>query len=252
MLMFSSLHHHPFAVEAFFTRSLVLTFAAPAETLSPLLPPCFELDTFNNQWGFAAMAMVKTRHLRPKGFPEWMGNDFFLVGYRLFVKYHTSYGKRLRGLYILQSQTDKKKMEWLGNIFTKYNYSTTDIQQKIYDNKYMLESKESGFNLEANIANEQFPLPASSPFSDWKEARRFAGPLPFTFSYVPEKKSVLIVQGVREDWEPRPVAVTNMQITFPEMLQNKGLQLANAFVVENIPYSWKKGKLDPWISKEIS
>jgi hypothetical protein len=250
--MFSSLHHHPFAVEAFFTRSLVLTFTAPAKTLLPLLPPCLELDTFNNEWGFVAMAMVQTSHLRPKGFPAWMGNDFFLIGYRLFVKYHTSYGKRLRGLYILQSQTDKKKMEWLGNFFTKYNYSTTDIQQKIKDNKYMAESKQSGFNIVANIANEDFPLPQGSPFGNWKEARRFAGPLPFTFSYIPEEKSVLMVEGVREDWEPRPVAVTNMHITFPEMLQNKGLQLANAFVVENIPYSWKKGKLDRWTNKEIS
>jgi hypothetical protein len=248
--MFSSRHLHPFAVEAFFARSLVLTFTAPAEILSPLLPPCLELDTFNNQWGFAAMAMVQTRHLRPKGFPEWMGNDFFLVGYRLFVKYHTSNGKRLRGLYILKSQTDQKKMERLGNFFTKYNYSTTDIQQEMNGNNYVVESKQSGFHIEANIAHEKFPLPAGSPFSNWKEARRFAGPLPFTFSYVPEKKSVLIVEGVREDWEPRPVEVINMHITFPEVLQNKGLQLANSFVVENIPYSWKKGKLDPWTSKE--
>jgi len=250
--MFSSLHHHPFAVEAFFSRSLVLTFTAPAETLSPLLPHCLELDTFNNKWGFVAMAMVQTKHLRPKGFPAWMGNDFFLIGYRLFVKYHTSYGKRLRGLYILQSQTDKQKMEWLGNIFTKYKYTTTDIRQEVDGNHFHIESLQSDFSIDVNLAHEQFPLAQGSPFGNWKEARRFAGPLPFTFSYIPEKKSVLIVEGVREDWEPRPVAVTNMQITFPEMLQNNGLQLANAFVVENIPYSWKKGKLDPWISKEIS
>jgi hypothetical protein len=245
------LHLHPFAVEAFFTRSLVLTFSAPAVNLSPLLPPCLELDTFNNEWGFAAMAMVQTRNLRPKGFPAWMGNDFFLIGFRLFVKYHTSSGKRLRGLYILQSQTDKKKMEWLGNFFTMYKYSTTDIRQEIDGSQYHIESRQSGFNIGVKMAQELVPLPDQSPFSNWKEARRFAGPLPFTFSYVPEKKSVLIVEGVREDWEPRPVAVTNMQISFPEMLQNKGLQLANAFVVENIPYSWKKGKLDPWTSKEI-
>lgn len=247
-----SLHHHPFAVEAFFTRSLVLTYAAPAETLSPLLPPCLELDTFNNKWGFAAMAMVQTRHLRPKGFPEWMGNDFFLVGYRLFVKYHTAAGKRLRGLYILQSETDRKTMEWLGNIFTKYKYTTTDIKQGRDGDKYRVESHKSGFNIEVNLANEQLPLPEHSPFADWKEARRFAGPLPFTFSYLPERKSVLIVEGVREDWTPRPVEVTHMQLTWPEMLQNRGLQLANAFVVENIPYSWKKGKLDPWTKKELS
>lgn len=250
--MLSSLHLHPFAVEAFFTRSLVLTFAAPAANLAPLLPPCFAPDTFNNQWGFAAMAMVQTRHLRPKGFPEWMGNDFFLVGYRIFVKYHTSAGKRLRGLFILQSQTDKKKMEWLGNLFTQYRYTTTDIKQLLDGNHYHIQSKQSAFSIDVNLSPEKALLPPQSPFSEWKEARRFAGPLPFTFSYLAGQKKVLIVEGVREDWEPRPVSVTNMQITLPEMLQNKGLQLANAFVVENIPYSWKKGRLDPWTNNEIS
>lgn len=250
--MFSSLHLHPFAVEAFFTRSLVLTFSAPAKNLAPILPACLQLDSFNHEWGFAAMAMVQTRHLRPKGFPEWMGNDFFLVGYRLFVKYHTSSGKRLRGLYILQSQTDKKKMEWLGNVFTKYKYSTIDIQQRMQGSVYHVGSVQSGFNIEVNLNQEDVQLPGHSPFNTWKEARRFAGPLPFTFSYLPEQEKVLIVEGVREDWEPRPVEATNMQVTFPAILQNRGLKLASAFVVENIPYSWKKGKLDRWTNKEIS
>jgi hypothetical protein len=181
-----------------------------------------------------------------------LGNDFFLVGYRLFVKYHTSAGKRLRGLYILQSQTDKKKMEWLGNLFTQYKYTTTDIMQQLDGNHYHVESQQSAFKIDVNLFPEEVLLPPQSPFIEWKEARRFAGPLPFTFSYLPEKQAVLLVEGVREDWEPRPVQVTNINITFPVMLQNKGLQLANAFVVENIPYSWKKGKTDPWISKEQS
>ena len=79
------------------------------------------------------VAMVQTRELRPKGLPKFRGNSFFLIGYRIFVRYINKAGKRLRGLYILKSETDKKKMEWLGNIFTHYNYSTTDIQLSIYD-----------------------------------------------------------------------------------------------------------------------
>jgi len=36
--MLSFLKNHPFAVEAFFQRSLVLTFAALKEELQPLIP----------------------------------------------------------------------------------------------------------------------------------------------------------------------------------------------------------------------
>ena len=78
--MFSGLKNHPFAVEAFFERSIVLTFAVPKEAVESLIPPCLELDTLNGKYGFIAVAMVQAKHLRPKGFPAFMGNDFFLIG----------------------------------------------------------------------------------------------------------------------------------------------------------------------------
>ena len=86
------------------------------------------LDTFNDKWAFIAVALVKTKDLRPKGFPKFCGSDFTLVGYRVFVRYTNSAGKKLRGLYILKSETNKKMMEFIGNFFTHYNYSTTDIE----------------------------------------------------------------------------------------------------------------------------
>ncbi len=75
--MFSFLKNHPFAVEAFFETSLVVTFAVPKEQLERLIPECLQLDTFHDQWGFIAVAMVQTRGLRPRGFPRFTGNDFF-------------------------------------------------------------------------------------------------------------------------------------------------------------------------------
>jgi hypothetical protein len=78
--MLSFLKNHPFAVEAFFESSLVLTFAVPKEQLKPLIPECLQLDTFNDKWTFVAVAMVQTKDLRPKGFPKFLGNDFFLIG----------------------------------------------------------------------------------------------------------------------------------------------------------------------------
>ena len=114
--MLSFLKNHPFAVEAFFETSLVLTYAVPKEEAQKLIPPCLTLDTHQDRWAFVAMAMVQTKGLRPKGLPAFMGNDFFLIGYRVFVRYQNEAGKRLRGLYILKSQTNKKKMEFFDDV----------------------------------------------------------------------------------------------------------------------------------------
>ncbi len=243
--MLQFLKNHPFAVEAYFESSLVLTFAVPKEELQILIPECLTLDLFEDKWAFVAVAMVQTKRLRPKGFPAFLGNDFFLIGYRVFVQYITAAGKRLRGLYILKSETDKKKMELLGNVFTHYNYTTTDITKTITLNKTAITSKHSDLNITVDTATENIPLPATSPFKTWKEARRFAGPLPFTFTYNTNTRKVLIIEGVRQNWTPEPVKVVQHHISFLNKLPITPV-LANAFIIRNIPYYWKKGKLEQW------
>jgi len=245
--MLSFLKNHPFAVEAFFESSLVFTFATPKEQIQHLVPECLELDTFNEKWAFIAVAMVQTKALRPKGFPKMLGNDFFLIGYRVFVRFTNQAGKNLRGLYILKSETDKKKMEFFGNIFTHYNYTTTDIHQTGQNGITEISSDNSGFKVIIENSNdENISLPAGSPFADWKEARRFAGPLPFTFTYSTATKEVLIIEGVRENWKPIPVKVIDHNFSFIDKLKLDDVKLANAFIIRNIPYYWKKGKIEQW------
>ena len=169
------LKNHPFAVEAFFTSSIVLTFAVPKEKLQHLIPNCLSLDTFNDQWAFIAVAMVQTKDLRPKGFPKFLGHDFFLMGYRVFVQYTNNAGKRLRGLYILKSETDNRQMEFFGNIFTHYKYTTNKIKQTVTEHQLAIASP-GGFKVIIDTEATEPSLPPHSPFNDWKEARRFAGP----------------------------------------------------------------------------
>ncbi|MGO4293893.1 DUF2071 domain-containing protein [Chitinophaga sp. RAB17] len=244
--MLSFLKNHPFAVEAFFDSSLVLTYAVPMAALRPMVPAKLELDLFQEKWAFIAVAVVKTKQLRPKGFPGFMGHDFVLTGYRAFVRYTTSRGRKLRGLYILKSETDKKKMECLGNLFTHYNYTTTDIDIKQEEDTVRVQSRKSGVDIAVHLGNLDAGLPAGSPFNNWKEARRFAGPLPFTFSCNDTSNKVLIIEGVRENWTPRPVEVLTSEVDFLKIPAWEGAVLANAFLIQQIPYYWKKGRMDIW------
>ncbi|MES2479886.1 MAG: DUF2071 domain-containing protein [Bacteroidota bacterium] len=244
--MLTFLKSHPFAVEAYFESSVVVTYAVPKEQLLPLIPECLELDTYLGKWAFLAVALVQTKDLRPKGFPKFMGNDFLLAGYRIFVRYTNRAGKRLRGLYILKSETDSKKMELLGNLLTQYKYSQTDVSCQEYQDRSEISSINSKFKIVYDHAEELIELPEHSPFADWAEARRYAGPLPFTFSFDKETRKVLIIEGVRQNWKPRPLRLLENRFDF---LQELGLHqpvLANAFIIRDIPYHWKKGKTEIW------
>jgi hypothetical protein len=241
----SFLQNHPFAVEAHFKSTIVLTYALPKEQLAPLLPPCLNLDLHENKWAFVAVALVQTKNLRPRGFAKIFGNDFFLAGYRIFVRYTTNKGKNLRGLFILKSETDKNKMAFFGNIFTHYNYSAVDIKLSEHDNLLHIYSKKASLNIELK-KNELADLPKNSVFEDWKTARRFAGPLPFTFTFNSKLNEVTIIEGVRQNWIPKPIEVLEAEIGFIKQEKFKSAILSNAFINENIPYYWKKGKTEIW------
>lgn len=240
------LKDHPFPVDTFFESSLVLTYAVPKAELESYIPECLTLDTFNDEWAFIAVALVKTKALRPVGLPEFMGNDFILIGYRVFVRYTDTRGKSLRGLYILKSQTNKKKMEFFGNLFTHYKYTTTDISFITDKSIISVYSKGSALDIKVNSGKENIKLPESSPFKTWVEARRYAGPLPFTFTYDSKTKEVLIIEGVRKNWTPKPVEIIMDEIGFLKEKNFHGLVRANAFVIENVPYHWKKGRKENW------
>lgn len=241
----SLLGAHPFAVDAEFDDSCTLTFAVPVEEIRTRLPACLEPDSFEDRWGFVAVAVVRTRNLRPSGFPKWLGRNFVLVGYRYFVRYRGLGGRSLRGLYILRSETDKRSMAWLGNLFTGYRYARTDVRVVTSGERMEVESPGTGLSLEMDLG-EGAGLPEGSPFRQWAEARRFSGPMPFTFSPDERKRRVVVVEGVRSEWKPRPVRVVRHRIPYMDQLGFTEVRLANAFLVRHVPYHWKKGVSEPW------
>jgi hypothetical protein len=236
---------NPFAVNAWFDYSCTLTFAVPAADIAARLPSCLTPDVFDDQWGFVAVAVVQTRNLRPAGLPAFLGNDFVLVGYRYFVRYRSASGRNLRGLYIVRSETDKARMVRLGNFFTRYQYVKTGVRVEKHGGCLDITAADTGLDISVDTESEA-GLPAGSPFPSWSEARRFSGPMPFTFTCERDKNRVLIVEGVRSDWKPRPVRVLRHHIPHLGRLGLGHALLANAFVVENIPYHWKKGTAEPW------
>lgn len=151
---------------------------------------------------------------------------------------------------MLKSETDKRKMQFFGNIFTHYNYTTTDITQRKEGHQLEINSAHSGLHIRVNTQNTEYTLPQCSPFNSWATARKFSGPLPFTFTCNSKTKEVLIIEGVRQNWIPQPVKVCSYNISFLNDLHLKNAVLANAFIIHNIPYYWKKGKIEQWKKEE--
>jgi hypothetical protein len=224
----------------------VLAYAVPAAVLQPLLAPGLQLDTFG-EFGFLAVALVETRKLRPAFLPATLGTNFFLAGYRIFTRYKTPAGRTLRGLRILRSDTDKRTMQFFGNLLTHYAYDLSRWEMSRTGGAYRVQVEtpagDADLDVEADISKAAVAPPEGSPFPDLREARKFAGPLPFTFDYEQQTHSIIRVEGVRREWNPRPVVVRVHRNTYLERepLRSSGAVLANAFYLEDVPYQWKRG-----------
>jgi len=243
--MLHLLKRHPFSVKAFFRQSLVLTYALRCDILQPLLPPGLALDTYG-EYGFLAIAMVQTERLRPSFLPAALGRDFFLSGYRIFARL-ANHASSVRGLRILRSDTDRRWMVRAGNALTHYQYRwcQAELSERPGEIEWHIRTprQEADLHVIAQLNDGPALLPPGSPFLNLKDARRFAGPLPYTFDYEAETHSIIRIQGVRQEWHPKPVAVQVLQNTF--LRQDPFCRatpiLANAFHVHDIPYRWERG-----------
>lgn len=248
--MLHQLKRHPLAMKAFFRHCLVLTYALPAERLEPLLPPGLALDRYQ-EYGFLAVAMVQTEAMRPAFLPAWVGLDFFLAGYRIFTRYTNASGRTLRGLRILRSDTDQRLMASAGNLLTHYGYHRSEVRCALEGESLEIRIRsprgDADLHVIADLASKPAPLPERSPFASAQEARRFAGPLPFTFDYEPQTHSMIIIEGVRKQWDPQPIAVRVLRNTFLEQDPFRQVEpvLANAFHLAGVPYLWRRGVREP-------
>lgn len=240
--MFAALKRHPFPVVAHFDRVMALSFAFPREVLEPLVPAPLTLDTYGDL-GFVTAALVWTRGLRPAFLHPAFGQDFFLAGYRVFVRAEVEGGRRLRGLRILRSETNRRRMVRSGNLLTHYNYHHILLEQS---DGFLRTSRPDGTPTLELRYREDNPIvpPGGSPFPDWRAARQFAGPMPFTFDLEAPGK-IVVIEGKRAGWTPRPftVDVCNVSMFNEEPFRGCEPVLANAFCVGNIDYRWERGRL---------
>jgi len=239
------LQRHRMPIKAWFKSSLVLAYALPVHVLQPFLTPGLVLDTYKD-FGFLAIALVHTSELRPGFVPRGIGISFFLSGYRVFTRYKTRAGETLRGLKVLRTDTNHRAMRFFGNMLTHYNYKLSSWKvhrtDRTYDIQISTPDRNADLHVEADLHSDP-GLPSGSPFDDFRDAQKFAGPLPFTFDYERETNSIIRVEGVREEWNPRPVSVKVHRSDFLEQgaFRDAGALLANAFYLENVPYTWRRG-----------
>ena len=186
-------------MQAFLKPRLLLTYSAPATELQKLIPECLTLDTFGNN-AFVAVAMVQTKKSAPGDFLNLWTTIFSgrLPDFRALSEFK---GKSYAAFTFWSRLLIKKKMEVLGNTFTHYNYSQTDIVVEEVGGCQHFFSRLRHWCV-CWRRNREHAVTCRISIPGLEGSATFCGSTPlFTFN---EQKKVLIIEGVRENWTPQP------------------------------------------------
>jgi hypothetical protein len=133
-----------------------------------------------------------------------------------------------------------------GNLLTHYNYHHCDAAIVTRESAIDVSvHSRDGADLDLTAHLDRSPLPPMSPFTSTAQARRFAGPLPFTFDYERDAHAIVSVRASRANWTPHPIAVDVRRLGFFDQPAFRSCtpRLAAAFHVTNVDYRWERGVL---------
>jgi hypothetical protein len=134
-----------------------------------------------------------------------------------------------------------------GNLLTHYNYRFARVEFRAEHERLSIRiqtpNAEADLALSTDLRDAASRLPAGSCFATERDARRFAGPLPYTFDYEPQTHSIIAIRGRRRNWRPRLVTADVLRMTYFDRPPFVGIQpnLVSAFYVADIPYRWDRG-----------
>src|SRR6185436_12926248 len=104
---------------------------------------------------------------------------------------------------------DRRRMAVSGNLLTHYNYCHAHVEFRAEPGRLSIciktPSAVADLDASADLSEAASRLPPDSCFATERDARRFAGPLPYTFDYEPQSHSIIAIRGRRRDWHPRLV-----------------------------------------------
>jgi hypothetical protein len=135
-----------------------------------------------------------------------------------------------------------------GNLLTHYNYHRISVEHRRTPELLALDvaSPDGTADVKVTARLDAHGLPAGSVFHDEKTARKFAGPLPFTFDHEKETHSIVCIEGRRQHWQPRLVQADIERVAFLNRLfPSTQPRLVSSFYIEDIPYRWERGVREP-------
>jgi len=197
----------------------LINFSVERDELNGMVPPEIKVRNFNGR-AFISMVNVNLVNMRPSIAPA-IKFGYKHVAFRLLVE-DSMYNKgENKGIYFLQSFTNKPLIVWGGSMLTEYKLERAEILDA-----------EHSFNLNRNGHFIRYHLEDKKLNGEYANLKNVIGALDRAYSVLGH--DVRVTQIQREKWPIEPIECTAFETNF-----FKTAKLEGAFKVnETIHYQW--------------
>ncbi|MCA6362038.1 MAG: DUF2071 domain-containing protein [Bacteroidetes bacterium] len=198
----------------------LINFYVDAAEVQHRLPAPLKLRLFNGR-ALVSMINVSLQHMRASFMPQALDFNYYHAGFRLLIDDSELNGGEAKGVYFLESFTDKPLMKTGGNLLTHYRFSPAKIN--VIQNMLELRSGDKFLNWAIDTAHSG---------NDNEELRQTIATIDRAYSV--NNGRVQMVRILRERWPIRPAEGYLFETNFFETAR-----FAGAFVVDQkIDYTW--------------
>lgn len=188
--------------------------------------------------GHVAVAFVDQRDFRPRFLPRFLSYDFFMVEYLAFVTFQSSDGRRMRGLYLIRSETPSSFACIASRVFSHYNFRKIDLNITETETTKRFTSTKAGIDVSIKLDDQQ------SDGHSWENYYELSKPRSFNFQHLARSGATLVIRGVLKGWAPQPAKVVRCHMDTVTSLGIRFDSPPHAIHVSEVDYLWRNSRID--------
>jgi hypothetical protein len=220
-------------------RRLLVNFRVDPAVLTAWLPSPFRPQLIG-EFGMAGICLIRLQHLRPRGWPAWLGTSSENAAHRIAVEWNAP-GGVCRGVYVPRRDSNSRLNVLIGGRAFPgvHHLSRFDVHE--VDDRYsvaLANTDGTSISVAARLTDQ---LPAGTIFGSLTEASEFfaGGSVGYSVSRRPELYEGLELRT--HNWNIEPLAVEQVASSVFDdrrLFPVGTIEFDSAFLMRNVAHEW--------------
>jgi len=225
-------------IQGLIDRRILVNFIADPFVAAKYVPSPFRIKLYQGA-AIVGVCLIRLKHIRPKGFPKFLGVSSENAAYRFAVEWDEN-GETKEGVYIPKRDTSLYLNSLVGGRLFPGKHYFSKFNVKEFDERYHLDYISSDKTKICLDAIETDAFDSNSIFKTLENVSSFFEK--GAVGYSPNKNRFEGLQLKTYKWEIKPLKVERIESNFFEdekKFPKGSIKFDNALLMKQIEHEWK-------------